>query len=92
MVLYRIFQELINNVIKHAGALTIGITLSFDEDSIKFEIMDDGVGMSEDEIKIKTDGSGLKNIRSRVTSLNGTFCINSQAIGTHIIINLPYHE
>ena len=84
--LYRIVQELLNNVYKHAGANKVEIGLMMDEEGINLMVEDDGSGFDP---KKSTDGIGLSNIHSRVEALGGTVKVDSQKKrGTAIHINI----
>jgi PAS domain S-box-containing protein len=88
--LYRIAQELINNVIKHAAAKNINMQLIRHEKSLVFMIEDDGIGFETMRSKSDVKGLGLKNISTRVNSFNGSFYIDSlPGKGTTITIELP---
>jgi signal transduction histidine kinase len=67
--LYRVIQEAVNNVIKHAKASELFITLYNEENEIDVMIEDNGIGF--DKKNIQSDGIGLQNIRSRIEYLNG---------------------
>ncbi len=69
VILFRIFQELLNNALKHAAAKNISILLKVSE-GFYLRIEDDGVGFDMTEI-LNGDGSGLQNIQKRA-SLAGT--------------------
>ncbi|MCD6013059.1 MAG: degS 1 [Flavipsychrobacter sp.] len=87
-VLYRVIQESINNVIKHAEAKHVDIQIHKDEDGISVTIEDDGKGF--DPKTLKKAGIGLKNIYSRVQLQNGTVDIDSQpGKGTLVAIHMP---
>jgi two-component system NarL family sensor kinase len=88
-VLYRVIQETVNNVIKHAGANALDIQLTKEEDGIHVMIEDNGKGFDTGNLE-KFDGIGLKNIRSRVEYLKGTvdFSSNPDA-GTLVAIHIP---
>lgn len=73
--IYRILQEISNNILKHANAKNVTISVLKDNQSIQLKIDDDGNGFKEDIINSK--GIGLMNIESRVNSLNGHFNIRS---------------
>lgn len=89
MVLYRIIQECVNNVIKHAKATLLDITIIKDEEGISVSIEDDGIGFDITD-KNKFEGIGLKNISTRVQYLKGTVEWDSSiGKGTSIIIQLP---
>ncbi|MEO0900020.1 MAG: sensor histidine kinase [Bacteroidota bacterium] len=87
--LYRIIQEAMANIIKHADAKVVDIQLSRDEDMVNLIIEDDGKGFEVDKIN-PSSGMGLSNLRMRVEQLDGTFDIDSTlGKGTSLIIDIP---
>lgn len=79
---YRIIQELLQNVIKHAQAKEVLVQLSYDETMFGITVEDDGVGMRQDEF---SSGMGLKSIANRVSSFAGTMEVDSkEGVGTSI--------
>jgi len=85
---YRILQESIMNIQKHAEAhfVFIKFTLNENADKIEFIISDDGVGFKDK----KKSGIGLKNIKSRVEDIHGKISIDSKpGSGTKISIFIP---
>jgi two-component system, NarL family, sensor kinase len=77
--LYRIVQELIHNIRKHAKAATALVQMNFHEDGgLDITVEDDGIGMMEGSLK-NTNGMGLNNIKERVQQLGGRIDINSSA-------------
>jgi len=89
MVLYRVIQEAVNNVIKHAEANILDIQLSKDEEGINAMIEDNGKGFDSSALA-KFEGIGLKNIRSRVEYLKGQVDFSStQGAGTLVAIYIP---
>lgn len=75
IILYRIVQELLNNVIKHAEAKKVLIQLVKEGDRFNLTVEDDGKGFDSNEIK---NGAGLSNVRARTEYLNGNLDIVSQ--------------
>lgn len=73
---FRIFQELINNSIKHSHATNIDVELSYDNQVLKMSVKDNGVGFSK-ESAFSGKGIGWKNIKSRLSLINGDININS---------------
>jgi two-component system, NarL family, sensor kinase len=88
-VLYRVIQEIVNNIIKHSKANHIGLQLIKDEAEITVLIEDNGVGFDTSKIN-ESKGIGLKNIISRIEFLNGTVHFDSTpGHGTNVIIEVP---
>ena len=88
-MLYRVIQESVNNVIKHAEASSLDILLLCDEKEITVSIEDNGKGFNTED-KSKFTGIGLKNMLSRVAFLKGTVDISSSpGKGTLVAIHLP---
>lgn len=85
-VLYRVIQELVNNVIKHAKANILDIQITLDEGAIVATIEDNGKGFNTDNIK-NSEGIGLKNIKSRVDFLKGSVEWDS-AIGRGTVVSI----
>lgn len=74
LALYRILQEQLNNVVKHADASKVWISLCQKQDSIILRVKDNGKGFDS---KAKTNGMGLNNITSRVKVFGGSVHIES---------------
>gem|GEM_PF-1344358 len=88
--IYRIVQELLNNIVKHAAATEAAFTISRQKNQITITVSDNGIGFDEHELQQVGNGMGLKNIRNRVKLLKGGFSITSPARGgTVITITLP---
>ena len=77
IIIYRMIQELLNNVIKHADARNVLIQLVRKEDHFNLTVEDDGKGFDIKENENKT-GAGLANIRARAAYLNGNVDIVSK--------------
>ena len=90
LTLYRIAQEILNNIARHAQATLVEIQLIRHKSSVVLMVMDNGVGFDLPAEEIKNNGLGLKNIYSRVKTLHGTLNIDSaQGQGTTITVELP---
>ncbi len=88
LALYRITQELINNVLKHSNAKRVSLQIGYRDEKIIIMIEDDGKGFDLNQHK---DGYGLKNLEARTKLLNGAMNIDSQpGRGTSISIEVPY--
>jgi two-component system, NarL family, sensor kinase len=94
VLLFRIFQEAINNVIKHASASKITVKLLYEENKFTFTVADDGKGFDKDQVADKKKSqAGIKNIERRAALMNGTTSIYTEADkGTLITINLPINQ
>ena len=89
MVLYRVIQESVNNVIKHAEASNLDISINQEPDGIDVMIEDNGKGFDAGKIT-SSDGIGLNNIKNRVQYLKGTVEWNTApGNGTLVAIHIP---
>lgn len=78
LILFRVISELINNTLKHAQAKTIKIKLEKVKGKIVMDFNDDGIGFDVEEVMIKEHkGMGLRNIISRIKSINGQYKFDS---------------
>ncbi len=90
LALYRIAQELFNNIVKHAQATEVELQLVQHQKSVILMVNDNGVGFDAPVEKLKVNGFGFKNISSRVQSLNGDVSFDSSKNkGTTVTIELP---
>ncbi len=89
--IFRLIQESLNNVSKHAAARHVWIRLRLDQpDHIALTVRDDGRGFEWTEREGQVNGLGLIQMRERVESLGGTFQIQSQVgKGTTVSARLP---
>ena len=91
LIAFRIVQEGLQNIIKHAGASDVKVTIRYLEDRVIITIFDNGVGFDpEIELK-KKDGLGLQNILRRATLVGGKADIMSKpGEGTTLQIQMSY--
>ncbi len=88
-VLYRVIQEIVANIIKHARASELTLQLIKDEKELTIIIEDNGVGFDTNEIN-SFEGIGLKNIISRIEFINGSVHFDSTpGRGTNVIVEVP---
>lgn len=91
-VLYRVIQEVVNNIIKHSNANTINLQLIRHEDELTVMIEDNGIGFDTAKIN-EFGGIGLKNIISRIEFLNGTVHFDSTpGKGTSVVVEIPLNK
>ncbi|WP_459210640.1 tetratricopeptide repeat-containing sensor histidine kinase [Aquimarina rhabdastrellae] len=90
--IYRIIQELISNILKHAQAQEVSIQLFKRDDNLQIMVEDDGVGF-DTKLLSSFSGMGLKGIQSRVQNLNGTIDFDSRKHhGTTVTITIPLQQ
>jgi signal transduction histidine kinase len=87
--LYGISNEVLNNILKHAHANEIKVSLGKKDDKIFLEISDNGVGFDLDSAK-QDGGIGLKGMRERAEQMNGDLRITSGENGTQVSVEVSY--
>ena len=91
--LYRIGQEALTNVVKHAGATEVEVHLKesveLGGECLMLDIHDNGIGFDVNSV---TKGLGMHGIEERVEALNGTLVIESGEQGTHYFIKVPVDD
>jgi len=96
LIIFRIFQEACNNILKHAKASTITIDLMYEENYLHLKISDDGIGFNiDDTLKTKEirKMSGLKYIYQRAEIIGAkTEIYSTPNIGTTIHIKIPLNQ
>ena len=87
--LFRIVQEVLNNMLKHADATSISISLNKDEQVLQLSIADDGIGFDVNNIN-SSSGIGWKNIFARADMIHAAIKINSMpGNGTTVQLQIP---
>jgi two-component system, NarL family, sensor kinase len=93
IVIYRIAQEAMNNIIKHARAKKTDLNLHYSPGTFTFSIKDDGIGFQAEPLlqtNAEQGGSGLRNMRDRAALINATLNMTSNTgNGTTITVILP---
>lgn len=90
ITIYRILQEALHNVRKHARATVVEVIFTFNEDAVTVTIRDDGRGFKREEVGASSTGRlGLIAMRERVQTIGGAFDIQSGRSGTLITLTLP---
>jgi len=88
--LYRITQEALNNVVKHAGASKIFVQIMLYQTEIIYTFEDNGKGFPMENLNTRQSGMGISSIYNRVLAMSGTFDIDSDSGGgTSITIQIP---
>ncbi|MBL8038325.1 PAS domain-containing sensor histidine kinase [Nitrospira sp. CMX1] len=89
--LYRVTQESLANIMKHARAARVEVELTCDGQEITLSIQDTGVGFDLKDAQTRHSGLGLVNMRERVRSVQGRLDISSeQGRGTCISVHIPF--
>jgi len=95
ITMFRIIQESLNNIIKHADAREVHIELGFTEENVHIMVRDDGKGFDLDEVKVRRSSRpslGLAGMEERAALLGGTVQVHSRpGYGTEVEARIPYH-
>lgn len=86
---FRIFQELLTNITKHAKAQSVAASIQIEDGSLQLRVLDDGVGIVLPSRR-RADSFGLRGMRERAVALGGTFSIDAAPQrGTIAILDIP---
>ena len=89
LILFRIVQEGLHNIVKHANAKSVSIVLEYINDRVNVNIQDDGIGFKKRFYK----GQGLINIEARAKLLGGSFEISSTEFsGASLKVSIPIND
>jgi two-component system NarL family sensor kinase len=89
--LFRIAQEALTNVERHAHAAHVDVTLEFSDSATRLTVRDNGIGFDVARMQLDPQrGIGLRNLRERMAALGGTFEIFSAQSGTRLVAALPF--
>ncbi|MBM2825901.1 MAG: hypothetical protein HW402_1565 [Dehalococcoidales bacterium] len=93
--IFRVVQEAITNVVKHAEAQNLVLSVEFGDSTLRIEVEDDGKGFDVEAVTLQADsnrGLGLLGMKERVSLLGGQLGIESApGGGTHLTIEVPLH-
>jgi len=90
--IYRLVQELVNNILKHSNATEMQISSNFNQEKLQFVIFHNGQGLTQEsfeELRYKKEGLGLKNIQNRIILLKGMIIFSADKDGYKTTIDLP---
>ncbi len=95
IVIFRVAQEALNNVVKHANAYSVDIRLVYEENGLSLRVKDDGCGFDPHNLQ-KNQGRvslGLIGMQERASLLGGTCVVTSTpGNGTLVKVSVPYHH
>lgn len=90
LAVYRIIQEQLNNILKHASASAVSIELKKDESNLILHITDNGTGFDP---SVKRSGIGITNMRTRAENLGGQFELRSKpGNGCQLSVSFPLNQ
>lgn len=98
IALYRILQEALSNVNRHAGVESARVILKNEKQNVRLEVIDEGRGfapppLTGPEGTERSEHIGLRGMRERVSLVGGTFAVESAVgKGTHITVEVPCDE
>ena len=87
-VLFRVLQEALTNIVKHAKASKVSVSLDGNDDTLIMKVSDNGIGMPKVRNR-KLKSYGLAGIRERIGMLNGEFRIATGDTGTTLTFTIP---
>lgn len=90
-ILFAIVRELVSNVVRHSRATRARITLAATDGICRLDVVDDGIGMSDEKAKqrLRHGHIGLASQRTRIEATGGTLRVVPVASGTHIAVTVP---
>jgi PAS domain S-box-containing protein len=92
LAIFRMVQECLTNIHRHAESKTASIRIARENESIRIEVQDHGKGISPErltEIQSRNAGVGIRGIRERLRHFNGEMKIESNGSGTRVLASIP---
>ena len=87
IAIFRIFQELMTNILRHAQAEHVSIELYEREGMLLLAVEDDGLGFNPTET---AEGAGMTGMRERAALVNGSIRLDSEpGMATHVVVEIP---
>jgi signal transduction histidine kinase len=92
ITLFRVFQESLTNVARHANASLIHVSLKLENQRLLMEVLDNGQGFLPEEIESKKT-LGILGMKERIAIINGEYDIQSSpGKGTRVKVSVPLHD
>jgi signal transduction histidine kinase len=96
ITIFRIVQESLNNVIKHAQATHVNIHIHFEQERVRINVFDNGVGFDRDQVQLRRSNRpslGIAGMEERAALLGGTVNVQSRpGYGTEVEALIPYQH
>lgn len=93
LIIFRIIQELLNNIIKHARATRIDVGFECHNDTLLVLVKDNGIGFNIEDALANSSGIGLGNIQKRLKLIGGTLQLESEINkGTNVKLIIPINS
>ena len=96
ITIFRIIQESLNNIIKHAQATHVNIHVHFDEKKVRIHVFDNGIGFDREQVQTRRTNRpslGLAGMEERAALLGGSVTVQSRpGYGTEVEALIPYHH
>lgn len=92
LVVFRLVQECLANVLRHSESKSAGIRLALQNGGVSLDVSDRGKGMSPQqlaEIQSRGSGVGIRGMRERIRQFHGQMTIESNGSGTRFLFNIP---
>ena len=89
LTLFRVLQEGLTNIHRHANSPVAAIRLRREKDAVVLEIQDRGYGFAQKQGEVKKAGVGIAGMRERVSELGGEFQMISGKDGTTVRVSIP---
>ena len=86
LIIYRIFQEAIHNVLRHSHSEVIAMQMESADDYLTIKLTDQGVGF---DVELAGGGLGLHNMKLRAKLIGATFTIDSSSKGSELVLKYP---
>jgi|SRR5579872_3873822 len=92
LVIFRLVQESLTNILRHSGAKTATVVMTRGSDVVKIEIKDGGKGIPAEKLAAIDSGKtglGIRAMRERLRQFSGELRIESNRDGTHVFVTIP---